>query len=80
MRIRSQMTSSRSTPRQGVAKWEDYGFSHALYVNGLGRVIGELKEGWRRWECWYENKSLGDYTDADSAKKAVERAHKARKK
>lgn len=54
-------------------KWDDWGTTHALYADESGKIVGEVKEGWRSYEAWAYGQSLGEYLTKPQAMDAVVR-------
>lgn len=59
-----------------TTSWRDVGWRDCRLLDAYGRILGGYKHEWRTYTAWYERKNLGDYIDEESAKAAVERAHR----
>lgn len=59
-------------------RWADRGYHRKIFVDGTGRVLGEVLQmtGDSEWMVNYDGTPLGIYVDLPSAQTAVEQRHK----
>jgi hypothetical protein len=54
--------------------WQRLTWGVEGFVDGAGKICGEVRKGWSRWTAYFEGQSLGEFVSEQSAKNAVQNA------
>lgn len=60
--------------RGPLKRWRHIGHGEEVLTDQSGKIVGEVRLGYRRYSAWIDVRPLGEYVDEASAKRAVEAA------